>query len=530
MRQHSSWFVASGVGLGALTALSSACGPAPAPPIDAQFPDAAVPDAAIVHPVDERGDPCESPMRVMGAMGTPSRVTLDTTMVDTRPRDLGLACGNVTARQWARQEVIEYVVPGTGPVGVRVSTANMGTDMRFNTVLQIRRTCGTVPTEPFTCFDDVSGSDPRTEGGFTAMGGDTVFLYVTGYSEPEAVTMQRDEGAVEVTIEAGPNTAPTLGAARYLEAGSDVLITASGTDAESNVRGLSVFFYNEAGRINLAGAPNGLQIPTPDAAGMMDWSAALRIAGSDVPLVDFCARPDIACTGVGVVAFDAYYAASAERRISIDGATIVGLGEACSTERLCGAGLVCNETTMVCDLSPAALAACMEATAITIPAVTDAAQSGSSTFTLPMGAPGLFSAPSDCATGMGDPTAGAERVFRVDVPAGTYDLVFETDRPGTGDTDTVLYVRGDCGDPTDDLGCMDDIDTRGGMLGSRVTVMNASEGDYFAFVETFGGRGGMVELQATLRPVLAGGAACDPAGVRNRCAMGACPAATMVCP
>lgn len=529
MRQHSFWLGASCVG--ALSVMASACGPAPAAPIDAQFPDAAIPDAPIVHPVDDRADPCDAPMRVTGAMGTPSRVTFDTTMTETRPRDLGLACGNVTARQWAQQEVIEYVVPGTGPVGVRISTANMGTNMRFNTVVQIRRECRAVPTELFTCFDDVSGTDPRTEAGFTAMGGDTVFIYVTGYSEPEAVSMQVDEGAVEVTIEAGPNTAPTLAAARYLEAGGDVVLSASGTDAESNVAGLSVFFYNDAGRINLAGAPNGIELPAADAGGVMDWSTTIRIAGADIPLVDFCARTDIACTGVGVVAFDDYYAASAERRISIDGATIVGLGDTCNTENVCGAGLVCNATMMVCEPTPAATAACMGATAITIPAVTDTAQSGSSMVTLPMGSTGTFTAPAGCAPGMGgDPTAGPERLFRVDVPAGNYDLTFQTDRPGTGTTDTVLYVRGECGDPTDSLGCMDDINTMGMMYGSRVTVMNATEGDYYAFVETYGGGGGAVEIQATLRPVLATGAACDPAGVNNRCMTGACPAATMMCP
>jgi hypothetical protein len=508
--------------------MASACGPAPAAPIDAQFLDAALPDAPIVHPIDDRADPCEAPMRVMGAMGTPSRVMLDTTMTDTRPRDLGLACGNVTARQWAQQEVIEYVVPGSGPVGVRVSTANMGTNMRFNTVVQIRRDCRMVPTELFTCFDDVSGSDPRTEGGFTAMGGDTVFVYVTGYSEPEAVSMQVDEGAVEVTIEAGPNTAPTLATARYLEAGSDVVVSASGMDAEGNVAGLSVLFYNDAGRINLAGAPNGIELPAPDAAGAMSWSTTIRLAGADIPLVDFCARPDVACTGVGIVAFDEYYAASAERRISIDGATIVGLGDTCNTENVCGAGLVCN-AAMTCEPTPAAMTACMGATVITIPAVTDTAQSATSMVTLPMGSTGTFTAPPGCAMGMGgDPTAGPERLFRVDVPMGTYDLTFRTDRPGTGGTDTVLYIRGTCGDPTDDLGCEDDIAR--GMLGSEVTVMNATEGDYYAFVETFGGAGGPVELQATLRPVLAAGAACDPAGVNNRCMTGACPAATMMCP
>jgi hypothetical protein len=70
----------------------------------------------------------------------------------------------------------------------------------------------------------------------------------------------------------------------------------------------------------------------------------------------------------------------------------------------------------------------------------------------------------------------------------------------------------------------------GMMYGSRVTVMNATEGDYYAFVETYGGGGGAVEIQATLRPVLASGAACDPAGVNNRCMTGTCPAATMMCP
>jgi hypothetical protein len=30
--------------------------------------------------------------------------------------------------------------------------------------------------------------------------------------------------------------------------------------------------------------------------------------------------------------------------------------------------------------------------------------------------------------------------------------------------------------------------------------------------------------------VLASGAACDPAGVNNRCMTGTCPAATMMCP
>ncbi|MBX7195732.1 MAG: hypothetical protein K1X94_26985 [Sandaracinaceae bacterium] len=528
MRQLST--LAGLLSTGALSLAATACGPSPVAPLDAQFPDAAVPDAVIVHPIDDRGSPCDAPMHVVGTMGSPSTVMLDTSMTDTRPNDLGLACGNVTARRWARQQVIEYVVPGTGPMGVRVSTANMGTDTSFNTVLQIRRECGTIPTQLFSCFDDVSGSDPRTEGGFSAMGGETVYIYVTGYSEPEAITMQVDEGQVRVTLEAGPNTAPTLTSARYLEAGSDVLVTGAGHDGEGNVAGLTVFLYNAAGRINLAGAPNGIELRAPDATGM-DWSTTIRVPGSDIPLVDFCARTDIVCTGVGVVAFDQYYAASAERMISIEGAAIVGLGDTCDTEHVCGAGLVCN-AGMTCEPTPAAMAACGGATVIVVPTPTTMATVGSATTTVPGGASGTFTGPAGCATTSSgaDATAGPERLFRIDVPAGTYDLTVGTDRPGTGSTDTVLYMRAECGDPTDNLGCMDDINTMSMMYGSRVTVMNATEGDYYAFVETFGGGGGAVEVQATLRPVLAMGAACDPAGVQNRCAAGACPAGTMVCP
>lgn len=504
------------------------CGSPATPPIDASFPDAVLPDAAIVHPVDDRGDPCDAPMEITGTMGMPSTVMLDTTMTDTRPRDLGLACGNATARVWARQEVIEYTVPGTGPVGVRVSTANMGTNTNFNTIVQIRRECRTVPTEIFTCFDNVSGTDPRTEAGFTAMGGDTVFIYVTGYSEPEAVSMQVDEGPVRVTIESGANTAPTLTTARYRISGLDAIVEGSGMDAEGNVAGLSVFLYNAAGRINLGGAPNGIELRAPEAAGMMSWTARITVPGAELPLVEFCRRMDIACTGAGIVAFDEFYAVSAERRVMFEMAEVVGFGDTCDMDHICAAGLVCG-TMMTCEATPAAIAACMGATAIAVPPPTTMVTRASAMTMLPDTGRGTFTAPSGCVM-MPTATDGQERIFRVDVPAGTYDLTFTTDLPGTGATDTVLYVRGDCGDPTDNLGCMDDIDTAGMEYGSRVTVMNATEGDYYAVLESYNGAGGPAEIEASLRPVLATGATCDPTGMQNRCAMGACPAATMTCP
>ncbi|GAB4204450.1 MAG: hypothetical protein OHK0013_19420 [Sandaracinaceae bacterium] len=516
--------------LGGVVALATGCGGTPAPePIDATFPD-----AAIVFPDASATDPCDAPTRVTGTLGTPTEVMLDTTMTDERPRDLGLACGNVTARRWARQEVIEYTVPGTGPVGVSISTANMGTDTRFNTVLQIRRSCTQVPTATFppSCFDD-AGMEIRASGGIQAMGGDTIFIYVTGYSEPDAVTMQQDEGRVRVTITAAPNAPPTLTTGSFRLIQNDSRIEAQGTDADGNILGVTLGLFNASGRLDFNGDGVGNELDVFDfrfaeVTGTTDWSGRVDISGMELRFAEVCRSPMVRCTEAVLVAYDSAYASSAPLRVPVRDATVVGFGDTCDgLETVCAAGLVCN--AMTCEPTPAALAACMGATPIVVPEPMGTATSGSATATIPAGMSGTFLAPTGCAPGMGgDPTSGPERVFSVAVPAGTYDLTFATNRPGTGTTDTVLYVRGECGDPTDDLGCQDDIAR--GMLGSTVTVMNATEGDYFAIVETYGGGGGPVEIQATLKPVLATGEACDPAGVANRCAMGVCNATTMVCP
>jgi hypothetical protein len=514
-----------------LGGLATGCGSTPASePIDATFPD-----AAIVFPDASAPDPCDAPTRVTGTLGMPTEVMLDTSMTDARPRDLGLACGNVTARRWARQQVIEYTVPGSGPIGVSISTANMGTDARFNTVLQIRRTCTQVPPAAFppSCFDD-AGMEIRATGGVQAMGGDTIFLYVTGYSEPDAVTMQTDEGRVRVTITAAPNAPPVLTSGSFRLIQNDSRIEAQGTDADGNILGVTLGLFNASGRLdfNGDGAGNDLDVfdfRLAEVTGTTDWSGRVDISGMMLRFAEVCRDPMVRCTEAVLVAYDTAYASSAPLRVPVRDATVVGFGATCDgLETVCGAGLLCN-ASMTCEPTPAALAACMGATPIEVPVPMSTATSGSVTTTIPAGMTGTFLAPAGCAPGMGgDPTAGPERVFSVAVPTGTFDLTFATNRPGTRTTDTVLYVRGECGDPTDDLGCQDDIAR--GMLGSSVTVMNATEGDYFAFVETYGGTGGPVEIQATLRPVLDTGATCDPTGMANRCATGVCNATTMVCP
>jgi hypothetical protein len=102
--------------------------------------------------------------------------------------------------------------------------------------------------------------------------------------------------------------------------------------------------------------------------------------------------------------------------------------------------------------------------------------------------------------------------------------------PGTPPIDTVIYVRRTCVDPSTEIACIDDLDG----LRAHVEILAIPAGTYAIFDERYGMMTAMpvtVPLTVTLRPVLATGAACDPAGAMNRCAMGPCPAmGTAVCP
>jgi hypothetical protein len=515
-----------------LTVLTSGC-PTNGGPIDANF---VAPDAAIVFPdAPQGGNPCDAEeLHVIdtATLGTPTELMLDTTMTNTRPLDLGLACGNAQARRWAAEEIIEYRVPGTGPVGISFSTQNMGTDASFNTVVQVRTACGTIPTQTFppTCFDDVSQTEFRSVGGAQVMGGDTIYLVVTGHAEPEPITETVDSGRVRVVIEANANTAPTLTSARATIVGNNTRIDAVGTDADANIVGFTFGLSTTAGRVDFNGDGVGnaadiffFEFDTTTGTAPA-WEGTTSIPGSaEQGIAAFCGQDGVNCDFVYLTAFDESYAVSAELRVPLLEPTIVGLGETCDADNVCGAGLVCGGDPAVCSPSPAALTACGMATLIEVPAPTTMTTSANVMSSVTAGSPGTFSAPAMCAPMSAN---GVERLFRVDVPAGTFDLTFTTNLAGTGTTDTVLYVRGACADPGDNLGCQDDIAAM--MTRSTVEVRNVTEGDYYAFVESFNGAAGPVQIQASLRPVLASGAACDPAGVQNRCAMGACTA--MLCP
>jgi hypothetical protein len=187
-------------------------------------------------------------------------------------------------------------------------------------------------------------------------------------------------------------------------------------------------------------------------------------------------------------------------------------------------GLAC--TAGMCTITPAVMTACAGAMELAIPMPDTTATNVRVSGTVTAGT-GVFS--GSC--GM---TPGRERLWRLTVPPGHFDVRLTTDVAGTAAaTDTVIYVRSTCEDPATELamGCNDDIDTPSMRYHSALAFQDMPEGEYTVFVEIFGGAAAAYGLSATLIPVLDPGIACDPAGLMNRCATGTCPAgAGSVCP
>ena len=141
---------------------------------------------------------------------------------------------------------------------------------------------------------------------------------------------------------------------------------------------------------------------------------------------------------------------------------------------------------------------------------------------------GLIAPPTDCVM---DPRggAGAEAVYKVDVAIPDFDMLVTTDLPGTGMTDTILYVRSECPDSGTLVDCNDDIARMN--THSSLEMRDLTMGTYYVFVETYGGL--MMgtaphEVGVTVRPLIASGGACDMAEMDNRCQSGTCTGGT--CP
>jgi hypothetical protein len=228
------------IAIAALAIPMTACEPSP------DVPDSGPPDAGP-------GYTCDRVTRVDGVIGETVTVVLDTSLTPERPRDMGLACNNPDpALRWAPQEVIEVVVPGSGPLAVELDTAVGVTPLDINTVLQVRRDCRLIPEGPRvppTCFHDSRGIEWRSRGGVMANGGETLYVLVTAYSSPPPAWMTRESGPIQVDVRVRANTAPLLDVAVVNLMGDDTYIHAFGSDPDRDVRGVSLAFLDSLGRV-----------------------------------------------------------------------------------------------------------------------------------------------------------------------------------------------------------------------------------------------------------------------------------------
>jgi len=491
-------------------------------------PDASTPDAGPTMTTSS----CAAPIEVVGTIGTVS-VVGDTTDGLDGPLDLG-QCGNFEVTPRAPQDVIAYTVPGTGPVGVTFTTVTDETLTNFDTVVQVRRGCSTIPEETFppSCFDDETRTDPRSGGTLSATGGDIVYFIVTGYTDtPLTDTIDRGPYSIEITARA--NAIPELTGGEVRAIGDRTEIEATAIDEDRDGYGVIATFLDGAGApVDLDGDGTAedtlfMLFNGPVTAGS-PWTGmttvfAIRFGDAAALLADRLRALGAATATLQV--FDEHWAVSGELTVPVRFIDEVGLGATCDDTHACVMGLRCAAS--VCEPTPAVAGACVAAIPLAVDTPTTATTSVTQTGTLAEG-DGLFEA--SCAH-----TPGTESVYSVAVPSGSYDLLATTDFDGTGETDTVLYLRSVCADLLTEVagGCSDDITSGGVNVRSALELRDVAEGTYTLFVENFGHvMDGPVpyELRVSLRPVLATGASCDPAGRNDRCAAGACAPGTSTCP
>lgn len=471
---------------------------------------------------------CVNPVQIAGMTG------LVSVPIDTRNGEagaVGLPC--TTDGSPAPQYVVAYQVPGTGPTAIDISTANPGTDRNFDTVVAVRRTClpRSVGEAADACFDDEVGRtrETRARGTILAQGGETLYLFVTGYG-----TMYMDladEGLAQLDITARPVTPPTIEESTVLITDSAVRIEARGGDEGRDATGVWVTFHGPAG-----------ELLDRNADGRFDDGDALT-GNFDRPVLgttNFVETATLEATGllgvslVRVRVIDRAGVLS-ERTITLPAryGAVVGPGDTCGPLAICGPELTCDSMSL-CTPAPDRVAACGLATAIDLMAPTDGRATVTTRQDVLSAGPGLFEASCSDASG------GQEDLYLVRVPAGRFDVILTTDSPGSSgltprDPDTILYVRRTCTDASSgaEAECNDDI-VRSENQRSTVEIRDIGGVDLSVFVEIYNGapegEGVRYELAATLRPVLMTGASCDPLGEENRCDLGTCSVATRVCP
>ena len=463
---------------------------------------------------------CAMPRVIAPRLGELTTIMGDTTGGPAGPLEI-LTCGNPDAAAVPPQEVLAIRVPGTGLVGVRVDlTAE--TDPAFDAVVQVRATCGTEPeTYVATCFDDSNGT-PQPNAGFMAMGGSTVYVVVTGYGDPAEGNVS--EGIYSATIGVEENAAPTLAsAAAYRLGTSEFVVLGTGMDPDGDASSYSFELLNAAGAV-IAPSDTGPFVIDFD---VPQYGASFSNARLTMALADYedaVATGIAAASSIRISVVDSFSMQSATRMIPISNATEVALGATCDATHLCAAPNEC--IAGICEVSAAVSAACADARAITLTAPIGGTPSvRSETVTLSASGGALLS--PEC-MGVGD-----EQVFSVTVPAGASDLIVTTNVPETM-SDTVLASRTVCSDAATETACNDDYPgAPDGDYRSEIQLSAPGASTQTIIVNTYDvlTAPGTIRVEFRLRPRLAPGAACDPAGVMNRCASGACPAVgAPICP
>lgn len=479
------------------------------------------------------GGACASAMSVTLTAGAQS-VMGDTTGHTSGPVDLGAGCGGQNAGETqAPEQVIALTLPGTASdmVAVTYTLLNAVTDTMFDTTTQVRTSC--MDATGAVCFDDSSVADDyRSDGHFTAPGGSTRYLVISGYRMP--LTGYVNFGPWQADFQTFVNPQPptlTSGTASLLD-GDNLTVEAMGMDPQSAATGVQLSF------LDATNAPIGFDIDadptTPDVTdlgpydfrpgviGMMNFDGTSRVTGFG----DFAQA--LTATQLRIAVVDAANLTSNEIMIPLTQAVSVHVGDACDAAHVCPGGVDCTGTPAVCTVPAAVATECAAAVTVTVATPTTATTSATSTVNFTTGM-GLLEGSCMGTGGMGD-----EHILAVDVPAtGTFDLIAETPDMGEDGPDTLIYDRTVCGDPSTETACNDDRGTMPHVIGSLITVQNAAAGTHYIVVDSFETMTAAMSTVVTisLRPVLAVGDTCDPNGVMNRCPGTPCPmTGTAMCP
>lgn len=503
--------------------------------------DAGDRDAAVLPPLGT----CAMPAMVMGTIGT-VMADFDSTGGPAGALDLG-DCGTQTgASTRTPQHVVAYRVPGTGVVAIDFTTANDGTLADYDTVIQVRRgMCAATPEPvsfPPSCFDDTSRMDYRSTGSVTAMGGDTIYFVIAGYSYAMPGMGEVTEGMGRLEITARTAAAPTATAADIRVFDSRTEIEVTGGDADGDAVGAVVTFLDAAGMpvdLDGSGAADALDdfvaYFDADLTGMTSFTAVSTVTDFDMTTTLTQRIRTAMATQARVQAFDGAYATSTPPlTVTLRALTEVGLGIACDATHVCSRELSCDGTSMTCVTEAAHATACTGATPITLAFPTGSMATTTTVTGMILASSGIFE--GTCGG------TGPEAIYTLavpgtgGVPTAPVDILVTTDVMETAmDVDTVVHVRGTCGEPASEPtgACNDDLAMDN--FHSSVEIRDATARTYAIFADLYGDRTTTAAtafgLKVTYRPVLAAGAACDPMGVQNRCSAGDCPAgATPVCP